>query len=451
MTTDITPTQRGFHFKDITKMFGGGGTSSLRQFGILGSLVVILVVFEIFTLLRNGPNGATLTSGNLINVINQYSFILILAIGMVMVIIMGHIDLSVGSVAAFTGIIVAKSMAEWNLPWPLAILLGLGVGALVGAWQGFWVAYVGVPAFIVTLAGMLLFRGAQQFIGDAQTIPVPKGFQIIGTGYLPEVGLPLPFNVPTMILALLAVAWLVFWEIRTRRIQHKMGSESAPLWVSVVKVVLLSVVVLVAAWMFATGRPGTSFPVPGLILLALVIIYSFITRNTVFGRHIYAVGGNRQAARLSGVKDRWVDFFVMMNMSVMAALAGMIFVARSQASGPNDGTGWELDAIASVFIGGAAVAGGIGTVIGSIIGGLVMAFLNNGLALLGQGADVVSMIKGIVLLFAVGIDVWNKQQGRPSLIGFMTRRRNGGDPEASPVFEPNKTYQAPPVEKTRSE
>ncbi|MEV8174869.1 multiple monosaccharide ABC transporter permease [Microbacterium sp. NPDC079176] len=452
MTTDLTTTKRGFHFGDIRKMFGSNGTSSLRQFGILGSLIVIIVLFEVLTLLRNGPNGATLTSGNLINVINQYSFILILAIGMVMVIIMGHIDLSVGSVAAFTGIIVAKSMADWNLPWPLAILLGLGVGALVGAWQGFWVAYVGVPAFIVTLAGMLFFRGAQQWIGDAQTIPVPKGFQVIGTGYLPEVGLPLDFNVPTMILALVAVAWLVFWEIRTRRQQHKMGSDSAPLWVSVVKVVLLSVVVLAAAWMFATGRPGTSFPVPGLILLALVIIYSFITRNTVFGRHIYAVGGNRQAARLSGVKDRWVDFFVMMNMSMMAALAGMIFVARSQASGPNDGTGWELDAIASVFIGGAAVAGGIGTVIGSIIGGLVMAFLNNGLALLGQGADVVSMIKGLVLLLAVGIDVWNKQQGRPSLIGLLTRRSGRrSDPEATTTFEPNRTYQAPPVDKTRAE
>ncbi|MFS0854558.1 multiple monosaccharide ABC transporter permease [Microbacterium sp. 179-I 3D4 NHS] len=448
MTTDTTPAKSGFHFRDITKMFGGGGTSSLRQFGILGSLIVIIVLFEILTLLRNGPNGATLTSGNLINVINQYSFILILAIGMVMVIIMGHIDLSVGSVAAFTGIIVAKSMTEWNLPWPLAILLGLGVGAAVGAWQGFWVAYVGVPAFIVTLAGMLFFRGAQQFIGDAQTIPVPKGFQIIGTGYLPEVGLPLPFNVPTMILALIAVAWLVFWEIRTRRVQHKMGSDSAPLWVSVTKVVLLSIVVLAAAWMFATGRPGTSFPVPGLILLALVIIYTFVTSKTVFGRHIYAVGGNRQAARLSGVKDRWVDFFVMMNMSVLAALAGMIFVARSQASGPNDGTGWELDAIASVFIGGAAVAGGIGTVIGSIIGGLVMAFLNNGLALLGQGADVVSMIKGLVLLLAVGIDVWNKQQGRPSIIGFMTRRFGRQVEPGTETFEPNKTYQAPPVDKT---
>jgi putative multiple sugar transport system permease protein len=346
---------------------------------------------------------------------------------MVMVIIMGHIDLSVGSVAAFVGIIVAKSMSDWDLPWPLAIVFGLVVGALVGAWQGFWVAYVGVPAFIVTLAGMLFFRGAQQWIGDAQTIPVPKGFQIIGTGYLPELAVPLDFNVLTMVLALLAVAWIIFWELRTRRIQQKMGSEMAPVWVSTVKVVLISIVILAAGWMFANGRPGTSFPVPGLILLALVIIYSFVTNSTVFGRHIYAVGGNRQAARLSGVKDRWIDFFVMMNMSMLAALAGMIFVARSQASGPNDGTGWELDAIASVFIGGAAVAGGIGTVIGSIVGGLVMAFLNNGLALLGQGADIVSMVKGLVLLVAVGIDVWNKQQGRPSLIGFIMRKRNKPD------------------------
>ncbi len=441
MSTDLTPTKRPFRFGDITKMFGGG-QSTLRQFGILGSLIVILIVFQVLTFVVKGQ-GLTLSSGNLINVVNQYSYILILAIGMVMVIIMGHIDLSVGSVAAFTGIIVAKAMADWNLPWPLAILLGLGIGVLVGAWQGFWVAYVGVPAFIVTLAGMLLFRGANQFIGQSMTIAVPDGFSIIGAGYLPEVAIPVPFNVPTMLLAVLGAGWIVFWEIRTRRVQKRMGSASAPVWVSVTKVVLISAVVLVAGWLFATGRPGTSFPISGVILLVLVILYSFVTNNTVFGRHIYAVGGNRQAARLSGVKDRWVDFFVMMNMSVLASLAGMIYVARATASGPQDGNGWELDAIASVFIGGAAVSGGIGTVIGSIIGGLVMAFLNNGLALLGAGADVVSMIKGLVLLLAVGIDVWNKQQGRPSVIGFFTRRfGRKGDP-ATDTFDPNQKYQAP--------
>jgi putative multiple sugar transport system permease protein len=422
--TDTTPTQtekRGFRFSDLRTMFGGG-QSTLRQFGILGSLIVIILLFQVLTLVFRGA-GLTLSSGNLINVVNQYSYILILAIGMVMVIIMGHIDLSVGSVAAFTGIIVAKAMADWNLPWPLAILLGLGVGAAVGAWHGFWVAYVGVPAFIVTLAGMLFFRGANQWIGQSTTIAVPREFQYIGAGYLPEVALPVPFNVPTMVLALLGVAWIVFTELRLRRIQTKMGSAKAPLWVSIVKMVALAAVILWAGWMFATGREGTSFPISGIILLVLVIVYSFITNSTVFGRHIYAVGGNRQAARLSGVKDRWVDFFVMMNMSMLAAVAGMIYVARATASGPQDGNGWELDAIASVFIGGAAVSGGIGTVIGSIIGGLVMAFLNNGLALLGAGADTVSMIKGLVLLFAVGIDVWNKQQGRPSITGFLLNRR----------------------------
>ncbi|MBW8762905.1 MAG: sugar ABC transporter permease [Microbacterium sp.] len=446
MSTDTSQTSSSFHFRDITKMFGGG-QSKLRQFGILGSLIVILALFQLLTFVVKGT-GLTLSPENLINVVNQYSYILILAIGMVMVIIMGHIDLSVGSVAAFTGIIVAKSMAEWNLPWPLAIVLGIGVGILVGAWQGFWVAYVGVPAFIVTLAGMLFFRGANQFIGQSTTIPVPPGFRVIGSGYLPELALPLNFNVLTMVLALLGVAWIVFWEIRTRGVQKRMGSVSAPLWVSVIKVVLISAVILVAGWLFATGRPGTSFPVSGIILLVLVILYSFVTNNTVFGRHIYAVGGNRQASRLSGVKDRWVDFFVMMNMSVLAALAGMIYVARAAASGPQDGNGWELDAIASVFIGGAAVSGGIGTVIGSIIGGLVMAFLNNGLALMGAGADVVSMIKGLVLLFAVAVDVWNKQQGRPSLTGFIMRRFASKETPAVPPLTPNQTYETPAVDKT---
>lgn len=419
-TTETSAQKRGFHFGDIRKMFGGSQSTG-RQFGILGSLVVIIAFFQIATLVVKGT-GLTLAPENLINVVNQYSYILILAIGMVMVIIMGHIDLSVGSVAAFTGIIVAKSMAEWHWPWWAAILLGIGVGVLVGAWQGFWVAYVGVPAFIVTLAGMLLFRGGNQLIGDSTSVPVPQEFTYIGAGYLGELPIPVPFNVPTMILAVLGVLWVIGFEFWLRASQAKTGSDRAPMWVSIVKVVLLSVVILVAGWLFATGRPGTSFPVSGIILLALVILYTFLTRNTVFGRHIYAVGGNRQAARLSGVKDRWTDFFVMMNMSVLAAVAGMIYVARATASGPQDGNGWELDAIASVFIGGAAVSGGIGTVIGSIIGGLVMAFLNNGLALLGAGDDIVKIVKGLVLLLAVAVDVWNKQQGRPSVIGFLTRR-----------------------------
>ena len=414
MSATTSPVTRRFH--ELKKIFGGG-QSDIRQFGILFSLIVIILLFQVST------NGLTLSPGNLINLVSQYSYILILAIGMVMVIIAGHIDLSVGSIAAFAGIIVATSMDSWNFPWPLAILFGLGVGALIGAWQGFWVAYIGVPAFIVTLAGMLIFRGGNQYIGNANTVPVPEGFTYIGAGYLPEIGPNTGYNNLTLLLGALVALAVVAKEWRARKVQTIMGSDHAPVWVSVLKVVLLDTVVVYATLLFAQGRTGTSFPISGIILGVLVLFYGFVTKNTIFGRHIYAVGGNKLAAELSGVKSKRVNFLVMMNMSILSALAGMIFVARSVASGPQDGLNWELDAIAAVFIGGAAVSGGIGTVAGSIIGGLVMAVLNNGLQLEGVGSDLVQIIKGLVLLIAVGVDVWNKSQGRPSIIGLMMRGR----------------------------
>jgi putative multiple sugar transport system permease protein len=418
MSAPVTEKKGGFDVRDLRNLFGGGG--SLKQFGILGALVVIILIFQIWT------GGKTLQPGNIINIVQQYSYILILAIGMVMVIIAGHIDLSVGSVAAFTGIIVALAMKDWAFPWWAGILLGLVVGALIGAWQGFWVAYIGVPAFIVTLAGMLIWRGGNQLIGDSATVPVAGEFQTIGKGYLPEIGPNLGFNNLTMLLGLLVVLILIGLEVRGRRTRKVMGAHADAVWLSVLRVVILGGVVMVAAYLFATGRVGTSFPVSGIILVVLVVAYSFVTNNTIIGRHIYAVGGNKHAAELSGVNSKRVNFFVMMNMSVLAALAGMIFVARSQASGPFDGTGWELDAIAAVFIGGAAVSGGIGTVAGSIIGGLVMAVLSNGLALKGIQSDLVQIIKGLVLLIAVGVDVYNKTQGRPSIIGLMTRNKGTG-------------------------
>lgn len=415
----------GVHIRDLAKMFGGAQSSG-RQFGILGALVLIIVIFQLLT------GGKTLDPNNLINIVNGNSYVLILAIGMVMVIIAGHIDLSVGSVAAFVGIIVAVSMDKWAFPWPAAMLLGLVVGALVGAWQGFWVAYVGIPAFIVTLAGMLFFRGANQFVGDSTSVPVPQEFTFIGGGYLPDLG-GSAYNYPTLALGLLAGLAVVWQEWRLRRTQTQMGADKAPLWVSLVKVGLLLVVIVAASFLFATGRAGTSFPVAGIILGVLVLAYSFITNNTIIGRHIYAVGGNWRAAELSGVKIKRVNFFVMWNMSVIAALAGMMWIARARASGPQDGVGWELDAIAAVFIGGAAVTGGIGTIIGSIVGGLVIAVLNNGLQLMGVGQDLVQMIKGLVLLFAVAIDVYSKSQGRPSIIGRFSRNRSGGgESESSP-------------------
>jgi putative multiple sugar transport system permease protein len=420
----------GFHIRDLGKMFGGAQSSG-RQVGILGALVVIIILFEILT------GGLTLDPVNLINLVNQNAYVLILAIGMVMVIIAGHIDLSVGSIAAFIGIVVATAMVSWHFPPIAAFILGILIGVVIGAWQGLWVAYVGVPAFIVTLAGMLIFRGANQFFGSSNTITVPDAFTIIGGGSIPDFGPQFGYSNGTLILGLLAILGLVWQEIRQRRTQTRMGAEKAPVWVSVFKVVVLMLVVGGATYLFATGRAGTSYPISGIILGVLVLVYSFVSRNTTFGRHIYAVGGNWRAAELSGVKIKRVNFFVMLNMSVLASVAGMVGVARAGASGPGDGTGWELDAIAAVFIGGAAVSGGIGTIVGSIIGGLVIAVLNNGLQLLNVTIDRVQIIKGLVLLIAVGVDVYSKRQGRPSIIGLLMRNRsNDSDGELPSASDP---------------
>ncbi|MDQ0770120.1 putative multiple sugar transport system permease protein [Pseudarthrobacter defluvii] len=414
----------------LKKLFGG----NTRQFGMIFALVALIIFFQITT------EGRTLTSGNVINLFNGNSYILILAIGMVLVIIAGHIDLSVGSVAAFVGVTVALAIRDWGIPWYAGVLLGLLLGALIGAWQGWWTAYVGIPAFIVTLAGMLLFRGFNQFVGKSNTIPVPSDFQYLGSGYLPEVGPDLGYNNLTLLLGLAAAVYVVVNELRSRARAKALGAEVPEMWVTVLKLVLVCAAILYATYLFATGRPGTSFPIPGLILAVLVLIYGFISSRTIIGRHVYAVGGNRHAAELSGVQSKKVNFLVMMNMSILAGLAGMIFVGRSTASGPFDGVGWELDAIAAVFIGGAAVTGGVGTVIGSIIGGLVMAVLNNGLQLLGVGADLTQIIKGLVLLIAVAFDVYNKSQGKTSIIGMLTRnfnRPSGGGP--SNPLQPDET------------
>ena len=400
----------------LKKLFGG----SLRQFGMLFVLVALAIFFHLMT------GGLVITPTNLMNLLNGNSYILVLAIGMVMVIVVGHIDLSVGSVAAFVGIVVAIAMRSpadggFGLPVWAGILLGLLLGAACGAIQGFWVAYMGIPGFIVTLAGYMFFRGANQFVGKSLTVPVPKDFQYLGAGYLPEWGPNTGMNNSTLLLGLLTIAVLVWMQLRQRQTLVKIKAEVPPFWVTVVRLSLLVVVVGWLTWMFGTGRPGSSFPVPGLILVVLVIIYSFITQRTVTGRHIYAVGGNRLAAELSGVNTRRIYFLVMLNMAVLSAFAGIMFVGRSTASGPFDGVGWELDAIAAVFIGGAAVSGGVGTVIGSMIGGLVMAVLNNGLQLMSAGSDVTQMIKGAVLLTAVAVDVWQKAQGRASITGLLMR------------------------------
>lgn len=398
-------------------------SGNFRQYGMMVALGLLILLFEVLT------NGLFLAPRNVTSLLVQNGYILILAIGMVMVIIAGHIDLSVGSVCALVGAVAALSMKAWALPWPMAILVGLAVGILVGIWQGYWVAYVGIPAFIVTLAGMLLFRGVQLIILNAESIVVPDAFQKIANGYLPEIGQGMPYHLPTLILTVLAIAVMVWLELARRKDLKKYGMAPPSMSISVLKLVVLGAIVAGFGLLLASYK---GIPIVGLILLGLVIIYSFVTQRTVIGRHIYAVGGNSNAARLSGVDTRKVDFFVMVNMAFLAAIAGMVFTAYLNAANPKDGVGFELDAIAAVFIGGAAVAGGVGTVTGSMIGGLVMGVLNLGLANLSVDSNTIQVIKGLVLLGAVAFDVMSKSRGKPSFIG-MIMAAFGAKAEVAPV------------------
>ncbi len=410
--------------KSLKQVLGG----DLRQFTMVGALIALLIAFEI------ASGGRMLTSSNFQNLLSGNAYVLILAIGMVMVIVIGQIDLSVGSVAGVVGMIVALTARDLNVPWWVALFIGLGVGMLIGAWQGMWVARIGIPGFITTLAGMLIFRGVVIWISGSISVPVPDEFRTLGSGYLPEWGPTFTqMNNSTLLLGILAIVALGWTQFRKYSRLSSMASEKPPLWPVVVRVVLIALVIGYLTWLFGSGRPGTSFPIPGLILVALVLVYSTITQRTRFGRHIYAVGGNRAAAALSGVDTKRVTFIVMANMSFLAAIAGIMFVGRATAAGPSDGTAWELDAIAAVFIGGAAVSGGIGTVTASMVGGLVMAVLNSGLSLMGVGADRTAVIKGLVLLAAVAFDVYNKEQGRPSILGRLFPKKEPVATAAEPA------------------
>jgi len=398
--------------------------NNLQQYTMVVVLVLLAIVFDF------ASGGRMLTPTNFQDLLAGNAYVLVLAIGMVMVIVVGHIDLSVGSVAGFVGMAVALSIKSFGLPWWLGLLLGLAVGLVIGMWHGWWVSKVGIPGFIVTLAGMMIFRGLIVFTSGSISQPVPGEFTVLGAGYLPEWGPDTGLNNSTVVLGLLAMAWFVYSEINKRRHAVARGVDS-PVWAMATRIVLIVAVLGYLTFLFGSGRPGTSFPIPGLVLVVLVVLYHTLTQRTTLGRHIYAVGGNKAAAALSGVNTARTYFFVMANMSFLAAVAGILAVGKSTAAGPADGNMWELDAIAAVFIGGAAVSGGIGTVIGSMVGGLMMAVLNSGLMLLGVQSDRTQIIKGLVLLAAVAFDVLNKQQGRPSIIGQMQRALSRQSGEAS--------------------
>lgn len=375
---------------------------NIRQYGMIIALIFITVLFQILT------GGILLKPLNITNLILQNSYILVLAIGMVLVIITGHIDLSVGSIAAFIGALAAIMMVDLQIPTFLAVILSLVIGGLIGAWQGFWVAYVKIPAFIVTLAGMLLFRGLTMIVLGGQSIaPFPKSFQRISSGFIPDWFGGGDLHFLTVILGLLLSLLLIWQEWKERRTQLKYRFEVAPIWMFVTKLVLLVAVINVFTFVLATynGLPNIL-----IILFFLIVIYSFVMNRMVAGRHIYALGGNEKAANLSGVKTKKVTFWVFVNMGALAALSGLIFAARLNSATPKAGINFELDAIAACFIGGASASGGIGTVIGAIIGGLVMGVMNNGMSLIGLGVDWQQGIKGLVLLLAVAFDIYNKSK-----------------------------------------
>ncbi|WP_330328906.1 sugar ABC transporter permease [Streptomyces sp. NBC_00536] len=375
---------------------------NLRQYGMLLALALIVLLFQFWT------DGILLQPLNITNLIQQNSYILILAIGMMIVIIAGHIDLSVGSLAAFVGAAAAVMMVKHHAPWPVALVAALLIGALAGAWQGFWIAYLGIPSFIVTLAGMLLFRGGTQILLQGQSVaPFPKGFQNISSGFLPAVGPHTNYHNLTLLLGLAVLAVAILQEVRGRRQAASYGLEPLPAGLFLVKLGAITAAVVAFTLLLASYH---GVPIVLLILGVLLVGFGYVMRNSILGRHTYAIGGNEAAARLSGVKSKRVVFLAFVNMGVLAALAGMVFAARLNAGTPQAGVNFELEAIAAAFIGGASASGGVGTVLGALTGGLVLGVLNNGMSLVGVGTDYQQVIKGLVLMAAVGFDVYNKRK-----------------------------------------
>ena len=374
----------------------------LREYGMLLSLVAIMAFFQYMT------GGTLMQPLNLTNLVLQNSYIVIMALGMLLVIVAGHIDLSVGSVCGFIGALAAVLMVEMNWHWFPATLACLATGALVGAAQGWFVAYMRIPSFIVTLAGLLVFKGLALLVLKGQSVgPFPPEFQLLSTGFLPDPLRGENYRLSSLLLGLLAAGALVFFRVRERAQAAKHGMEVEPLpfflgknLVFVALIVLLSV--LLSAY---KGLPNVL-----LVMAVLVVCYDFLALRTTVGRRIYALGGNEKAARLSGIKTERLGFLAFANMGLLAALAGLIFAARLNTATPKAGLGFELDVIAACFIGGASASGGVGKVFGAVVGAFIMGVMNNGMSILGIGIDYQQVIKGLVLLAAVFVDVANRKR-----------------------------------------
>ena len=362
----------------------------LRENGMLLALVAIVALFSILVGAQGKP--MFLQAPNITNIFLQNGHVIILALGMLLIIVSGHIDLSVGSVAAFTGAVAAWLTVDVGLPFWLVIPLTLIVGGMIGAAQGYWVAFWRIPSFIVTLAGMMVFRGATMLL--------------LG-GFIPDLtGMMKPHGL-TLIITALAIGVITWIGLRARNRDAEFGITPEPTGLFWGRTAIIAAATAFVGYQLASFR---GLPNVLVVLTILIVLYAFFTENTVQGRRIYAVGGNEKAAKLSGIRTDRLVFFCFVNMGVLAALAGMMVTARLNSATPKAGTGFELDAIAAVFIGGASMTGGSGKIIGVVIGALIMGVMNMGMSILGIGIDYQQMIKGLVLLAAVIFDVYNKNK-----------------------------------------
>lgn len=404
---------------DTTAAGGGKGIGAhlgghLRENGMLMALVAIVIFFTVIVRAMLGVD--FLSAQNITNLFLQNSYVIIMALGMLLVIVAGHIDLSIGSVVGFTGAVAA--VLTVNLGWPVWAVIPacLAIGGAIGAAQGYWIAFWRIPSFIVTLAGMLVFRGSTLWLLNGQNVgPFPKSFQSLSTGFIPDLfgtadetllGME-RLNGTGLLVILLAAVVIVWlgWRARMRDAEFGMTPEPMPMF-------LIRNLIVAAALVFVGYKLAQFRGLPNVVVVLsiLTILYAFFTENTTPGRRVYALGGNEKAAKLSGINTEKLVFLTFVNMGILASLAGMIVAARLNSSTPKAGVGFELDVIAAVFIGGASMTGGSGKIIGVVVGALIMGVMNNGMSILGIGIDYQQVIKGLVLLAAVIFDVYNKNK-----------------------------------------
>jgi len=380
---------------------------NMRQYAMLFALVVIMIAFQLLT------DGILLKPINVSRLIMQQGYILVLAIGMIFCILTGgNVDLAVGSIVALVSASSALFSVTLGIPPLLSILLGLGLGLLAGAWQGFFIAYLKVPPFIATLAGQLIFRGINNIILNGKTIMLPQLYITIGSGVIPDFfGNGGNLHLTTIIIGIASSAAYFIMQLVNRKRKIKLEFEVESKQLFFIKNIALSAFIILFAYWLARAN---GLPYVVLLLIVLILFYTFVTNKTVAGRYVYALGGNPKAAELSGIKTKKVMFWVYANMGILSAIAGIIFAGRLNSATPTAGDGFELDAIAACFIGGASATGGVGTVIGAIIGGFIMGIMNNGMSIMGVSTFWQSIVKGLVLLGAVAFDVFSKSKAKVS-------------------------------------